>query len=246
MGNGEFVTAEIKITRAKYEVESVSGKKLEGTDIGYVAIDSFDIATPAQFTEVMDSLIAEGCQKFVYDLRNNPGGELTSIVSTLSFFLEKGDTVITMESVDGIKQVIKVAKADYTDTDYEPCTVTEEDIGKYAEYEKSVLCNENTASAAELFTSNFRDHKLGTVVGVTTYGKGVAQSTVSLAKFGIDGYLKYTSKLYYPPCGENYDGVGIVPDVTVDLSDEARQYRFYELPIDKDDQLLAAIKCLDK
>ena len=245
-GKGEFYTVEINITRAKYDVESVSGKVIDGTDIGYVLIDSFDINTPAQFTQTMDSLIESGCRRFVYDLRNNPGGELTSIVSTLSFFLEKGDIIITMESVSGTKQVIKASAADYTDTDYEPCTVTESDIGKYADYEKVVLCNENTASAAELFTANFRDHELGEVVGKTTYGKGVAQSTVPLERFGIKGYLKYTSKLYYPPCGENYDGEGIVPDVSVELSEEAMQYNIYELPIEKDDQLQKAIECLNK
>ena len=244
--NGEFFTVEISMTRAKYEIESVSGKVIDGTDIGYVAIDSFDITTPRQFSETMDQLIQKGCTRFIYDLRNNPGGELTSIVSTLSFFLEKDDTIITMEAVNGAKQVFKVAAADYTDTEYEPCTVTEKDIGKYAEYEMAVLCNENTASAAELFTANFRDHALGKVVGTTTYGKGVAQSTISLAQFGINGYLKYTSKLYYPPCGENYDGEGIVPDFTVPLSDEAKQYSFYELPIEKDDQLQKAIECLDQ
>ena len=244
--NGEYSIKDISIVREKYEVESVEGKKIENTDIGYVKIDSFDITTPRQFTEVMDSLIESGCTRFVYDVRNNPGGEIRSIVAVMSFFLEKGKTVVTTETVNGYKQIYKVQEIDFTDTEYEPCTVTEVDIGKYAQYEKVVLCNENTASAAELLVSNFRDHKLGTVIGVTTYGKGVAQNTMPLSIFGIDGYLKYTSKIYYPPCGENYDGIGVTPDIESKLSDEALQYSLYELPIDKDDQLQKAIECLNK
>lgn len=243
--NGDFITKEIKITRAKYEVESVEGKKLDGTNIGLVRIDSFDITTPKQLSEVMDSLISQGCEKFVFDLRNNPGGELTSIVSTLSFFLEKGDTVISTETVNGVKETHKVRAIKYSD-EYEPCSVSESDIGKYAEYEKAVICNGDTASAAELFTANFRDYKLGTVVGTTTYGKGVAQNFADLSFFGINGYLKYTSKLYYPPCGENYDGVGIVPDVVEELSNEAKKHSLYDLPTEKDNQLQKAIECLNK
>jgi len=243
--NGEFITKEIKITRAEYEIESVDAKQIDGTDIGLVRIDSFDLLTPKQLSEAMDSLIEKGCERFVFDLRNNPGGELTSIVSTLSFFLEKGDTVISTETVNGVKETITVKAARYSG-DYEPCSVSESDIGKYAKYEKAVLCNGNTASAAELFTSNFRDYKLGTVVGTTTYGKGVAQSFISLSRFGVKGYLKYTSKLYYPPCGENYDGIGIVPDVVEEPSEEAKKYSLYDIPVDKDNQLQKAIECLNK
>ena len=244
-GDGEYLIAEMNIARAKYEVESVRSKRLDGTDIGYVAIEAFDIATPKQLSETMDELIEDGCRRFVYDLRNNLGGEISSIVAALSFFLESGDTVITLEEVNGAKRTVKVAALDYTGTDHEACTVTEADIGKYAEFEKVVICNESTVSAAELFVANFRDHKLGSVVGVTTYGKGVAQNTVSLDQFGIDGYLKYTSKIYYPPCGENYNEIGITPDVIVDLSDEAKRYSLYALPLEMDDQLLAAIECLN-
>ena len=108
----------------------------------------------------------------------------------------------------------------------------------------SVICNGNTASAAELFVAALRDYELADVVGETTYGKGSVQTTIPLERFGYSGALKITTKLYYPPCGEGYDGEGITPDVQVTLSDEAKKYSIYKLPQSLDNQLIAAIEAL--
>ena len=77
-----------------------------------------------------------------------------------------------------------------------------------------------------------------------TYGKGSVQSTIPLDKFGYGGALKVTTRLYYPPCGEGYDGEGITPNVIVSLSAEAKKYSIYKLPQSLDDQLIAAIEAL--
>jgi carboxyl-terminal processing protease len=92
-----------------------------------------------------------------------------------------------------------------------------------------------------LFTANVRDHGLGHVVGTQTYGKGTMQTTYLLSNYGLSGALKLTTRYYDPPSGENYDGVGITPDLVVDLSEEAMSYHINLLPDDKDDQLQAAI-----
>ena len=105
-----------------------------------------------------------------------------------------------------------------------------------------VLCNENTASAAELFVANFRDHSLGEIVGTKTYGKGSMQTYINLALFGIDGVLKITNKMYYPPNGESYDGVGIEPTYVVEISEEAAKENIYDIMgTAKDNQLVAAV-----
>ena len=103
---------------------------------------------------------------------------------------------------------------------------------------------EFSASAAELFTANMRDHGLAKVVGVTTYGKGSMQTTYSLARYGYDGALKLTTAYYFPPCGEGYDGVGITPHVEVALSEEAQKYNINLLPDHLDNQLAEAIETM--
>ena len=126
--------------------------------------------------------------------------------------------------------------------DYAGCSVSKEDIGKYRELDCVVLANEYTASAAELFTSNFRDYDLATIVGVTTYGKGSMQKIFSLADFGFSGGVKLTTNMYFPPCGESYEGIGIAPDVEIELSEAAASVNIYKLADEDDNQLQRAIQ----
>ena len=107
-----------------------------------------------------------------------------------------------------------------------------------------MLCNSSTASAAELFTANFRDYKIGNVVGETTFGKGSMQSMLSLKYFGLNGVLKLTTNLYFPPCGESYDGVGIKPDIEVALDEALLNKNIYEISDAEDNQMQAAINTL--
>jgi carboxyl-terminal processing protease len=110
-----------------------------------------------------------------------------------------------------------------------------------------VLCNENTASAAEVFTATLRDYELATVVGATTFGKGIMQSYIPLSVFGnYKGYAKMTTYAYVTKCGVTYHEIGITPHVQVSLSPEALQYNFYVLPEELDDQLQAAVAHLTR
>ena len=122
--------------------------------------------------------------------------------------------------------------------------MTKKDIGKYKDLKVAVVCNENTASAAELFVANFRDYGIGKVVGTTTYGKGSMQSIVDLASYGFEGGLRFTTRVYFPPCGESYDGIGITPDVIVELDEALLQTNIYEIDDAEDNQLQAAIETL--
>ena len=101
-----------------------------------------------------------------------------------------------------------------------------------------VLVNDQTASAAELFTSALRDYDKAKVVGITTYGKGVMQSTTQLE----DGSaITITYRMYSPPFSDNYDGIGIVPDVVIELDEALKTKNVFKITDEEDNQLAAAV-----
>lgn len=246
--DGNYEIVPFTITREPIVSESVKGRVFESDpSIGIIKISQFDLTTPTQFHSAMDSLIAQGCTKFVFDVRYNPGGALYSIEAVLSTFLREGDVMISTVYKDGSEEFDRVRVADYSTFEgYEGCSVTREDIGKYRGYEFAVLINEYTASAAELFTSNLRDYDLATLVGVTTFGKGCMQTTFDLSYFGVEGALRLTTAWYQPPSGENYHDVGIAPDIEIAMDAAViEQYgNIYLIPDQHDPQLMAAIDAL--
>lgn len=233
------------VTREAFETMSVTSRVSEtDSKVGIVMILQFDLTTPEQFEAAVDDLTAKGCDKFVFDVRNNPGGDLESIKAVLSFFLSEGDLMVSTKDKNGSEEFDRVKVVKHSEKAYAGCDVTKDDIGKYSDMTFSVITNVNTASAAELFTATVRDYELGTIVGETTYGKGCMQSIFSLQYYGVPGGLKLTTRMYYPASGESYHGVGIAPDVTVELSAEAQGYNLYVLPEELDNQLQAAISQL--
>ena len=93
---------EMKVQRAKVKTVSVTAKtSIRDPKVGIVSISQFDLTTPTQFKECMDSLIASGCDKFVFDLRNNPGGDLASVTAVLSTLLNEGDVVLSTKDSTG-------------------------------------------------------------------------------------------------------------------------------------------------
>lgn len=245
--NGTVI--DIKAQRAKVTSVSVTCKTSKrDPSVGIISISEFNLTTPTQFKSCMDQLIASGCDKFIFDLRNNPGGDLASVVAVLSTLLQRDDIILSTKDSSGAVEITKVDTVKYASSSaYSTCNVTNEDIGKYRGYDMVVLANGNSASAAELFTSALRDHELATIVGEKTYGKGSMQSIISLSAYGeqYHGALKLTTKLYFPPCGVGYDGgIGIEPDHTVALEGEAANINFYKLTEDIDNQLQEAVSVL--
>ena len=249
-GSG-YEQIEFAITRAAFEAVSVTGK-VSKTDpeVGIVTIIQFDLPTPEQFEATVDDLIAKGCTKFVFDVRNNPGGDLESIKAIQSYFLSEGDLLVSTKDKHGNEKKEYVKAVRHTSPAYSVCDVTEDEIGKYKNLTFCVLTNGNTASAAELFTATMRDYKLGTIVGETTYGKGCMQSIYDLSRtgpyyklYGVEGGLKLTTQMYFPACGESYHDIGIAPHVEVKLPAEVmEQYTMYDLPEELDTQLQAALE----
>jgi carboxyl-terminal processing protease len=245
--DGQYVAHEFEIERKKITTESVSGRVSEqDPTIGIVKISQFDLTTPPQFKHTMDELIGKGCQKFVFDVRYNPGGDLQSIEAVLSLFLNEGDVMIKTVYKDGSGETDKVEVKSHNDEAYRTCDVTREDIGKYRNYQFAVLTNEYTASAAELFTSNLRDYELATLVGNTTYGKGCMQSTYDLSYWGVKGGLKLTTAWYLPPSEQNYHDIGIVPHIEVNMDESLieKYGNIYLIPDSEDPQLIAALQAL--
>ncbi|MBR6633153.1 MAG: S41 family peptidase [Clostridia bacterium] len=212
---------EFKITRKYFDSQTVSYKKTYANDtIGYIRIYQFTTATISQFKKAVESLRAQGATKLIFDVRNNPGGEYVSITSILDYLLPEGEIIITTDK-NGTE---KVEKSDSNQVDM-PMVV---------------LANEATASAGELFTAALMDYDKAVFIGKTTYGKGTVQKTFPLS----DGSaVKFSTEYYLPPSRVSYDGVGIVPDIEVELSEEA-QKRFYLIEEKEDAQLMSAIEYL--
>ena len=242
-------STDMRIARAKVKTLSVTCKtSIRDSSVGIVSISQFDLTTPTQFKECMDKLVAQGCNKFIFDVRNNPGGDLASVVAVLSTLLDRNDVILTTKDHNSKVETTKVGIVNYSEASgYSTCNVSASDIGKYSKYDMVVLANENSASAAELFTAALRDHELAQIVGVNTYGKGSVQSIISLAYYGEEYYgaLKLTTKLYFPPCGVGYDGgIGIAPNHPVELEGIAAETHFYKLTEEIDNQLQKAVSVL--
>ena len=214
---------DFRIIRRKVEEITVMYHVYEpDKTVGVIRITGFDAKTPAQFNEALDSLKKAGCDKYVFDLRYNPGGELNSICTVLDTLLPYGPVVRIMDK-DG-NQV----DAYYSDRNEIDAPM-------------AILVNGSTASAAELFTSAMRDYEKGKVVGTTTFGKGCMQTTMQLS----DGSaLMITTRMYNPPFSDNYHGIGIVPDVEIELDEELLDISFYKITDEQDNQLAAAVATL--
>ena len=215
---------EMSCYRKNIDQNTVFGRMLD-EHTGYIKIASFDGVTPDQYMEELDKLTKAGMTKLVVDVRDNPGGLLTSISSIADTLLPKGTLTYTED---------KYGKRDYyyTDDVYLPVPLV-------------VLANENSASAAKLFCGAVKDTGSGKIVGKTTYGKGVVQVPYPLPDGSI---LKLTTARYYTPNGICVDGVGITPDYEVDAAEDFEMPDLYDedavIDIEADLQLKKALEVL--
>ncbi len=243
---GEGYTMEdFSVVRAPFEAISVSSfvTKADPT-VGVVRISQFDMPAPKQFKEAILSLQAQGVEHFIFDVRNNPGGDLKSIRAILSFILNKDDLILQSIDRNGRVESSVYAGASIEVGNYASCTVREEEVGMFHDLDFVVMCDGSTASAAEVFTASLRDHGLAkAIIGEKTFGKGIMQTFIPLAWFGdYTGYAKMTTYAYVTASGVTYHEIGIQPTKEVPLSEEAKQYGFYDLPEEKDNQLAAAVE----
>lgn len=211
---------EISVKVQDVELTSVFGEMLDGKT-GYIRILQFTAVTPDQYEETFAELENQGMERLVIDLRNNPGGLLTSVCEVLNDILPEGLIVYTEDKYGNRQEEYSEGK-------------------NPLEMPLAVLVNEGSASASEIFAGAVKDYGAGTIVGTTTYGKGVVQAVHQLE----DGSaVKLTVSNYYTPKGNSINEVGIQPDVEVKLDTDLLNKE--EISPEEDNQLQEAVKILE-
>ncbi len=213
--NGQ--TLNFSLTPAQFTQKYVEYEILKG-NVGYVSIYQFGLNSVEEFRQALTELEKAGVVGYIFDVRNDPGGELESVCSMVDMLVKKGETIITIEGKKSTET--KKAKED-------PIV-----FGKPI----AVVVNGSTASAAEMFSSSLRDLNGAILVGEQTFGKGIGQTTRRLS----DGsYIKFTTFKYFTAARVDFNGVGLTPDIEVLLTTEKRA-KLYALSLEEDDQLYAA------
>ena len=212
---------EVELTRRAVKIPTVEYEMLED-QIGYIRLLEFDEVTAQQFEDAMSDLESQSMEKLIIDVRNNPGGVLQTVCDMLDQLLPEGMIVYT-EDKNG-------KRTEYTSDEEHQFTKP-----------LAVLVNGNSASASEIFAGAVQDYGIGTIVGMTTFGKGIVQKIFYLS----DGTgLKLTVAKYYTPKGHDIHKKGIGPDVEVEL-DEVLQNQS-SISHEEDNQLQKAISVLQE
>ena len=214
-------TLDFDVVRENVNINYVEYEILDD-NIGYVMVFDFLGDAYEGFAEAIDAFKAANVSGMIIDLRNNGGGLVDTCVKMADLILPEG-VVVSMKDKNG--------------------NVTEEKIDdEYYDVPMVVLVNGYSASASEILAGAIRDYKAGTLVGTKTFGKGIVQSSLEF----VDGSgMKVTTARYYTPSGECIHGVGIEPDVEIELDEDAvTRYGINNLPHDHDAQLQKAIELL--
>ena len=217
------VTLEKSVTRKKLETPVATGEMLSG-NVGLVTIENFDARCASETRQAVESLLEQGAQALIFDVRNNPGGYATELVELLDYLLPEGELFRTVDYA-GKEQV------DYSDASFLDMPI-------------AVVCNEDSYSAAEFFPAAIQEYGAGTVVGTPTCGKGYFQYTYELS----DGSgVGLSVGKYFTPQGKSLAGVGIQPDILVEVDDETQAAIYYgSLEPEEDPQIMAAVEILRK
>ena len=183
----------LPVVRAPIEEEEVFWEMLpEG--VGYIRISSFNAATDRKLAAAMEGIARAGCKKMILDLRDNGGGMTASALRALDLVIPKDKTVLNVRFGD------------------EEVTYISQNTARQNPYKLVLLVNENTASAAEIFTGALKDNEEATVIGTTTFGKGTMQEVRPLS---VGGGIRLTIAEFFTPKGNGIRDEGIAPDITV-------------------------------
>lgn len=216
--NNDLEEIELEITREIIRLITVKSEVLD-KNIGYLKITSFDEITYEDFMKELKSLEKSKVEGIIIDLRNNPGGLLNICADIADELLGEGDIVYT-QTKNGEREYLKSDK-------------------NKIDLPLVVLVNEGSASASEILAGAIKDHNRGELIGTTTFGKGVVQRIRDL---GDGTGLKLTVSEYFTPNGINIHGIGITPDIVVELDEDAEGIgpEFLE----QDNQLQKAIEVI--
>ncbi len=221
--DGEETT--VSVLRAEVHIVRVTSRVISGS-IGYVHISEFNGSVAADFSSAVSALREQGVENLIIDLRDNPGGGLTEVLNVAYTMIPKGDVIVSIRAKNGDEDVYKSEGS-------EPISMG-----------LAVLVNGNSASASELLTGALKDYGLATIVGTQTFGKGIVQSYFHLGSG--NGWAKMTTDAYFTPNGVSIHGIGITPDIVVDLPQELKSTSIDLLDPAQDTQLQAAIAVFTK
>lgn len=195
-GTNDFLYVDVQ--RRRVENPTVDFKMLDD-ETAYIQIREFDTVTTDQFADALAMAKGNHMTGLIIDLRSNPGGNLAAVVDISRMILPKGLIVYTEDKYGERKE--------YT------CDGT-----RQLDTPLVVLINGNSASAAEILAGAIKDYDMGSLVGTTTFGKGIVQQVVGL---GDGSAVKVTTSSYFTPKGHNIHGIGVEPDVVCEFDAEA-------------------------
>lgn len=216
---------DLDVTRKQIDIPTIDYEQIDGK-IAHISITSFDEVTYDQFKDALDEAKKDGCEGYIFDVRDNGGGLYSTVVDMLDDLLPAGKIVFTKD------------KNGKGSTEYSDDVCLEAPM--------AVLINGNSASASEIFAGAIQDYGVGKVIGTKSFGKGIVQSIIPL---GDGTAIKVTVSSYFTPNGRNIHGDGITPDIEVklpmaenpDLKEEAYDENGY-LKDEYDTQLQEAVK----
>jgi carboxyl-terminal processing protease len=213
---GESTPLDFTITRAQIEIRSAEGKMLE-EDLGYIDINTFGEHTTQELRSSLDELLKQNPRGIVIDLRNNPGGYLSTSVEVASEFIDNG-VILYEQYGDGRRDEHKALGN-----------------GQATDIPLVVLINEGSASASEILAGALQDYERATLVGVKSFGKGSVQNWVPLSD--NQGAARVTIARWLTPDERLIDHIGLTPDVVVEMTAE-------DFESQRDPQLDAAVQTL--
>ena len=207
------------IKRDIIDIQSVKGEIING-DIGYIYISGFKNNTYDQFMNAYNNLSEQGIRGLIIDVRDNPGGLLTSVEKIADEIIPEGNVVYTIDKEGNRK-----------DFNADP---------NYIDIPMVMLVNGNSASASEILAGAFQDRGRGKLVGTQTFGKGLVQN---LYKIPDGSAVKITIEKYYTPKGVCIQGIGITPDYIVENESDLASVQL--IPHSEDAQLIEAVRVLE-
>ena len=185
---------DIKIKRDTIHVKSVEYEKKD--NVGVLTINKFQSNTSGELKSAIIKAHKHGVRHIILDLRNNPGGLLDEAVKMANIFIDKGNTVVQLEK----------------GKDKEELKTSNQALKQAKDMKVSILVNEGSASASEVFTGAMKDYHKAKVYGSKTFGKGIVQTT---REFSDGSLIKYTEMKWLTPDGHYIHGKGIRPDVSI-------------------------------
>ncbi len=218
---GEEVTLDVE--RRTIQTPVASWQMLE-KNVGYVRIENFDDRCAEESVRGIEELLEQGATSLIFDVRNNPGGYARELVKLLDYLLPEGELFRTV--------------------DYSGKESVDRSDHRFLDLPMAVLVNSESYSAAEFFGAAMREYEAAIIVGQKTFGKGYFQNTYQLNDGSAVGL---SIGKYYTPKGENLAGIGITPDITVEVDDETFAMIYYNrVDPAEDPQVQAAWEYLTK